>query len=257
MTPFRYLAPAVLAVFLTGPAAADAAGRSPDPAAIPALPPGAARERSAIAIDVSTNRAWLLREGQIVASSAVATGSDKILRRGGRVWFFRTPRGRMEVEAKIVDPVWTRPDWAFIEEGKPVPPPDSPSRKVRGKLGRYALDLGGGILIHGTDDPKSIGTYASHGCIRMPAKELARFYREAEVGTAVYIFDSDPRPLSMTGLNSLEMTGLVSAPSASPSPGRADRAGGSTPRDRGRSQSLRCSQSSPESELCASSARMR
>ncbi|HEX6179482.1 MAG TPA: L,D-transpeptidase [Thermoanaerobaculia bacterium] len=210
MNPRVSFAAAALAALLFAPAVfADQDGRSDNFLLIDGLPSDIPREGTLITIDVSTNQAWLLRDGVAIASSAVASGSDKILRKNGRVWFFRTPRGRMTVQNKIVAPVWTKPDWAFIEEGKKVPPPDSPSRKVAGKLGRYALDLGGGVLIHGTDDPKSIGKYASHGCIRMPAKELAVFYREATVGTPVYIFDSNPKPLSMTGLNSLEMTGLI------------------------------------------------
>lgn len=174
----------------------------------PALPVDAPLSGPFITIDVSTNQAWLFRDGQLLAQSRVATGSDKILRKGSKVWFFRTPRGRMSVVGKIVDPIWTKPDWAFIEEGKPVPPPDSLARRVRGTMGRYALDLGGGILIHGTDDPRSIGTKASHGCIRMPAKSLKKFFESAPIGTPVYIFDSNPQPLSMTGLNSLDMSGL-------------------------------------------------
>ena len=174
----------------------------------PALPEEAPRVGVVISIDVSTNKAWLFRDGEVLAESRVATGSDKILRNGHRVWFFRTPRGRLSVVDKIVDPIWTKPDWAFIEEGKRVPPPDSPSRRVRGTMGKYALDLGGGFLIHGTDDPKSIGTKASHGCIRMPAKTLKKFFSETPVGTPVYIFDSNPQPLSMTGLNSLDMAGV-------------------------------------------------
>jgi L,D-transpeptidase ErfK/SrfK len=169
------------------------------------LPPEAPTNGVVITIDVSTNQAWLFRDGQLLTSSKVATGSDKILRKGHRVWFFRTPRGRHDVVDKVVNPVWTKPDWAFIEEGKKVPPAASPLRRVPGKLGRYALDLGGGILIHGTDDPKSIGKNASHGCIRMPSKPLKQFFEAAAVGTPVYIFESDPQPLSMTGLNSLEM----------------------------------------------------
>ena len=209
MNPRRFPLAAALAVLLLAPAAlADHDGRLTDTAIIDGLPPEAPREGTLITIDVSKNRAWLIRDGVPIASSAVASGSDKILRKNGRVWFFRTPRGRMAVQNKIVNPIWTKPDWAFIEEGKKVPPPDSPSRRVAGKLGRYALDLGGGILIHGTDDPKSIGRYASHGCIRMPAKELAVFYRAASIGTPVYIFDSEPKALSTTGLNSLEMTGV-------------------------------------------------
>lgn len=169
------------------------------------LPEENLKEGVVITIDVSTNTAWLYRDGDLLSTSKVATGSDRILRKGSRVWFFRTPRGRMTVEHKIVNPVWTKPDWAFVEEGKKVPPANSPSRRVKGKMGRYALDLGGGILIHGTDDPKSIGKRASHGCIRMPARMLEQVFREADVGTRVYIFDSNPKPLSLTGLNSLEM----------------------------------------------------
>ena len=174
----------------------------------PALPEEASGVGVVITIDVSTNKAWLFRDGELLAESRVATGSDKVLRSGHRVWFFRTPRGRLSVVDKIVDPIWTKPDWAFIEEGKRVPPPDAPSRRVRGTMGKYALDLGGGFLIHGTDDPKSIGTRASHGCIRMPAKSLKKFFQETPIGTPVYIFDSNPQPLSRTGLNSLDMTGV-------------------------------------------------
>ena len=172
------------------------------------LPPEAPRQGVVVTIDVSTNQAWLYRDGELLETAPVATGSDKILRKGSRVWFFRTPRGHLSVVGKIVNPVWTKPDWAFIEEGKRVPPANSPLRRVKGTLGRYALDLGGGILVHGTDDPKSIGKKASHGCIRMPAAMLRRVFEETTVGSSVYIFESDPQPLSMTGLNSLDMRNL-------------------------------------------------
>jgi L,D-transpeptidase ErfK/SrfK len=156
------------------------------------LPPEAPRSGKIITIDVSTNTAYLFEDGELRAKSPVATGSDTILRKGSRLWLFRTPRGRHEVLGKIVDPVWHKPDWAFIEEGKPLPPADSPQRRVRGKLGKYALDLGGGILIHGTDEKKSIGRRVSHGCIRMPDDMLRIVWREASLGTEVYIFDSQP-----------------------------------------------------------------
>ena len=157
---------------------------------IEGLPSEAPRDGTVITIDVSTNQAYLFQEGELVRKSAAATGTDKVLKRGLRFWLFRTPRGRHKVLRKIENPVWTKPDWAFVEEGKPVPPPDSPSRKVTGKLGKYALDLGDGILIHGTDDPKSIGKRASHGCIRLPNEMLKTVYRAAEIGTEVHIFDS-------------------------------------------------------------------
>jgi L,D-transpeptidase ErfK/SrfK len=175
---------------------------------IEGLPDDAPRAGTLVTIDVSTNRVFLFRDGQLIRSSAAATGSDKILRKGNRVWWFRTPRGLHTVKRKVVDPVWTKPDWAFIEEGKKVPPPDSPLRKERGTMGKYALDLGDRVMIHGTNDPKSIGRRASHGCIRLPNAMLKLLWKEVPVGTPVYIYDSKPKALAEKGLNDLDMSEL-------------------------------------------------
>lgn len=169
------------------------------------LPPEAPRSGTIITIDVSTNTAYLFRDGQLIRKSAAATGSDKVLRKGRKVWWFRTPRGKHTIVRKIVDPVWTKPDWAFVEEGKPIPPPDSPLRKEKGTMGKYALDLGDRVMLHGTNDPKSIGRRVSHGCIRLPNDMLRVLWKEAQVGTEVYIFDSQPRYAAQSGLNDLDM----------------------------------------------------
>ncbi len=176
------------------------------------LPPEAPRMGTVITVDVSTNRAYLFRDGELVRSSAAATGSDKVLRKGRNVWWFRTPRGKHTVIRKVVDPVWTKPDWAFVEEGKKIPAPDSPSRKEKGTMGKYALDLGDRVMIHGTNDPKSIGRRVSHGCIRLPNDMLSLLWKEATLGTEVYIFESAPRQLAENGggglgggLNDLDM----------------------------------------------------
>jgi L,D-transpeptidase ErfK/SrfK len=163
------------------------------------LPADAPDEPVLITVDVSTNTAYLYENRTLVAKSPVATGTDELLRKGSRVWLFRTPRGVHRVVRKVVDPVWRKPDWAFIEEGKKIPSADSPTRLVRGKLGKYALDLGDGIMLHGTDDPKSIGKKASHGCIRVPDKMLRTLYAAASAGTPVYIFDSAPSVTAGTG----------------------------------------------------------
>jgi L,D-transpeptidase ErfK/SrfK len=175
------------------------------------LPPDASRTGTVITIDVSTNRAYLFKDGELVRSSAAATGSDKVIRAGRRVWWFRTPRGRHTVVRKIVDPVWTKPDWAFVEEGKPIPAPDSPARKEKGTMGKYALDLGERVMIHGTNDPKSIGRRVSHGCIRLPNDMLSLLWKEAALGTEVYIYESTPGRLAVgggalgKGLNDLDL----------------------------------------------------
>jgi L,D-transpeptidase YbiS len=173
---------------------------------IEGLPPEAPRMGTVITIDVSTNRAYLFRDGQLVKKSRAATGSDKILRKGRKVWWFRTPRGRHTVVRKIKDPVWRKPDWAFVEEGKPIPPGDSPLRIERGTMGKYALDLGERVMIHGTNDPKSIGRRASHGCIRLPNDMISLLWKEVDVGTEVYIFDSVPRDMTAhRGINDLDL----------------------------------------------------
>lgn len=152
------------------------------------LPPDASLVGAIITVDTSRNIAYLFLDGQLVVKSPAATGMDKLLEKGSRKWLFRTPRGRVTVLRKIVNPIWTKPDWAFVEEGKPIPSMESPKRKVAGKLGKFALDLGDGILIHGTDDPSSLGKKASHGCIRLPDKMLETVFRASEVGTEVYVF---------------------------------------------------------------------
>jgi L,D-transpeptidase ErfK/SrfK len=169
------------------------------------LPPEAPRSGTIITVDVSTNQVYLWRDGALVRKSPVATGSDKVLRKGRKVWWFRTPRGKHEVVRKVVDPVWTKPDWAFVEEGKPIPPPDSPLRKEKGTMGKYALDLGDRVMIHGTNDPKSIGRRVSHGCIRVPNDMLKVLWNETQIGTQVYIYDSQPRYTAEKGLSDLDM----------------------------------------------------
>jgi L,D-transpeptidase YbiS len=173
---------------------------------IEGLPTEAPRSGTVITVDLSTNQAYLFRDGELIRKSKAATGSEKILKQGRRVWWFRTPRGRHTVVGKVKDPVWTKPDWAFIEEGKKVPPEDSPLRKEKGKLGKYALDLGERVMIHGTNEPASIGKKVTHGCIRLPHDMLSLLWKEADVGTSVFIFESDPSVAMGKGLNDLEMT---------------------------------------------------
>ena len=76
-------------------------------------------------------------------------------------------------------------------------------------MGKYALDLGDRVMIHGTNDPKSIGRRVSHGCIRLPNDMLSLLWKEVAVGTEVYIFESRPREIAESkGLNDLELTEL-------------------------------------------------
>jgi lipoprotein-anchoring transpeptidase ErfK/SrfK len=157
---------------------------------IEGLPDDAPHTGTLVTVDIARNRIYLFQDGQLVDKSPVATGSEKVLKKAGKTFLFHTPRGRMTVLRKIQDPIWTKPDWAFLEDGQPIPPPDSPKRQVKGHLGKYALDLGDGIMIHGTEDVGSFGRAASHGCIRVPGDMLEIVYNAAKVGTPVYIYES-------------------------------------------------------------------
>lgn len=57
--------------------------------------------------------------------------------------------------------------------------------------------------IHGTNKPGSVGTRASHGCIRMLNRHAEQLYPWVEAGTPVYIVGNimgpDPRPVLVKG----------------------------------------------------------
>jgi len=68
-----------------------------------------------------------------------------------------------------------------------IPPMETLNRRVEGMLGAYALDLGGGYMIHGTRDLSSIGRAVTHGCIRLGDRDLAWVYERVAIGTPVWI----------------------------------------------------------------------
>ena len=68
-----------------------------------------------------------------------------------------------------------------------IPPVGTVNRRVEGNLGRYALDLGDGYMIHGTPNQASIGRASTHGCIRVGDDDLAWLYEYISVGTKVLI----------------------------------------------------------------------
>ena len=70
-----------------------------------------------------------------------------------------------------------------------MPPVGTAQRRVPGALGAWALDMGDGYLIHGTHryNRESVGTAASHGCIRMAPDAMERLYGLVAVGTLVRI----------------------------------------------------------------------
>lgn len=84
---------------------------------------------------------------------------------------FRTPTGDFELGRIVWNPWWVPPASEWARDEKVTPPgPTNP-------MGRVKLYFGPMYYLHGTPSRSSIGTAASHGCIRMldeDAVELAR-----------------------------------------------------------------------------------
>jgi L,D-transpeptidase YbiS len=143
-----------------------------------------------IVIDQTQNRLYLMEDEKVLREAVCSAGSGLILQeqeRGKRQWIFDTPRGVHKVRSKIEDPVWKKPDWAFVEEGKPIPT-NPEERFAPGELGEYALYFGNGYMIHGTLYERLLGRSVTHGCIRLGRADLREVYRAAAIGTPIYIY---------------------------------------------------------------------
>jgi len=143
-----------------------------------------------LVINTVDNRFFLYRNRRLIREGYCSSGSYTLLKTedGEMEWIFKTPRGRFTIQGKITHPVWRRPDWAFVEEGLPIPGPSDPSRYEYGVLGDYAMSLGDGYLIHGTLYTRQLGMPVTHGCIRLNDDDLEAVYTALSIGSKVYIY---------------------------------------------------------------------
>jgi L,D-transpeptidase YbiS len=142
-----------------------------------------------IVIDTADNVLYLKEDIKTSLKATVSAGSGSLLIEpsGTRRWIFDTPRGEFTIKSKFVKPAWVKPDWAFIEEGKPIP--KNPKDRVElGMLGDYALGFGDGYFIHGTLYTRLLGKNITHGCVRVGDEDLKIVYQKATLGTRVLIF---------------------------------------------------------------------
>ncbi len=143
-----------------------------------------------IVVDTARNHLVIKRRDQVMLDALASTGSGTILDKPGETkgqWIFDTPRGEFAVQSKLVNPVWVKPDWAFIEEGLDIPKSQA-ERVEPGVLGEYALGFGKGYFIHGTLYTRLLGKNVTHGCIRLNDQDLKSVYHMARVGTPIMIF---------------------------------------------------------------------
>jgi len=142
-----------------------------------------------IIVDTADNILYLKENNKTLLKAIISAGSGNILidPSGKKEWIFETPRGIFTVRSKFERPSWIKPDWAFIEEGKPIPKNFS-ERIEEGVLGEYAIGLGHGYFIHGTLYKRLLGKNVTHGCIRLGDKELKTVYELTPIGAKVIIF---------------------------------------------------------------------
>lgn len=160
-----------------------------------AASPEAPANRSYIVVSIAENRLWYKDGDSTLFETRVATGSGKTLVKegAGGTWKFETPRGRLLVQRKDVDPEWVPPDWHYIElahkkglgvvrlnRGQGIPSPDGSMIEVSGndvvkrypdgrevpfeaKEGREIV-VGGNIIVppYGTTQRKFKGVLGTH-----------------------------------------------------------------------------------------------
>ena len=127
-----------------------------------------------ITVDRSGHRLRLYRNLRFVKSYRIAVGQAGL----------ETPSGLHEIQSKAVDPDWHVPDsdWAGKLAGKVIP-----GGRADNPLKARWMAIYDGAGIHGTDEISSLGTSASHGCIRMAIPEVKDLYDRVDVGAPVYI----------------------------------------------------------------------
>ena len=118
-------------------------------------------------------------------------GNGKALRYGvgvGREGF--TWSGVERVTRMLEWPDWTPPEEMILRQ------PYLPRFMAGGEtnpLGARALYLGNTIYrIHGTNQPSTIGTFVSSGCIRLTNEDVMDLHRRVQVGTRVVVLPGRP-----------------------------------------------------------------
>ncbi len=167
-------------------AAIEAAMGNPDPAAR-LIKPGrktvpaainandlAKQYGTVITIDKANFKLRLFKGLKLSKTYGVATGLPA----------YPTPSGSFRITNKAVNPTWTAPNspWAGELAGTQTPG-GSPANPLKARW----LGIVNGVGIHGTGQEWSIGSRASHGCLRMRVADVIDLYPRVPVGTPVLI----------------------------------------------------------------------
>jgi lipoprotein-anchoring transpeptidase ErfK/SrfK len=130
--------------------------------------------RTVVTIDRANFKLRLFKGLKFSKSYGVAVGQPA----------YPTPTGRFSITNKQVNPAWTAPNspWAGELAGTTTPG-GSASNPLRARW----MGITNGVGIHGTAQEYSIGSRASHGCIRMRVADVIDLYPRVPVGSPVLI----------------------------------------------------------------------
>jgi lipoprotein-anchoring transpeptidase ErfK/SrfK len=127
-----------------------------------------------IVVDRGKCQLYLYEGTRLVKTYTVAVGQP--------AW--PTPVGNFVIISKQVDPTWYPPDSSWAAGAKPIGP--GPADPLQARVMWLSAPAVG---IHGTNEPWSVGSHASHGCIRMRVPDVEDLYNRVFVGTPVQIVD--------------------------------------------------------------------
>jgi len=128
---------------------------------------------SYLTLDRSTFTLRLWKHLKLAKTYTVAVGQEGL----------ETPEGLYHIEEKQVNPSWHVPNsaWAGDLAGQVIPP--GPEDPIKARW----MGIFEGAGIHGTEEIESLGSAASHGCVRMSIPDVIELYPQVEVGTPIYI----------------------------------------------------------------------
>ena len=127
-----------------------------------------------LTVDRSALRLRLFKQLKISKTYPIAIGAAG----------YDTPSGVFSIQSRQVNPTWHVPNspWAGSLAGQTVPG-GAPNNPLKARW----LGVNGSVGIHGTAEDWSIGSRASHGCIRMHVSDVVDLYPRVPIGTPVLI----------------------------------------------------------------------
>jgi lipoprotein-anchoring transpeptidase ErfK/SrfK len=133
----------------------------------------AAEYPSYLTLDRATFTLRLWQHLKLAKTYTVAVGQEGL----------ETPEGLYEIQEKEENPTWHVPEssWAGDLAGATIPP--GPENPIKARW----MGIFEGAGIHGTEETESLGTAASHGCVRMAIPDVEELYDLVEVGTPIFI----------------------------------------------------------------------